>query len=344
MPIASVPRRLALVLAAVCLPLAGAGAQSEVAPWTPHVALVVDDSADNAVARSSPGAEAAHWALAGAFAAHGFAVTDAGTADLKAGRVLDDHVPRARAMEHGQQALSHVLPSAAPAFVALLRGQLARRPGAGEGAVLLGRVGVALVDARSFDPVTRVESELKRVDLPADCAPDCQRREGARALGLAATAMAGRVVGAIAEGRTDFEGAAAQAASRSTAAGVDTAWRCRGDRAEPYTLVFKRMEEGTVDAIVRTLTNADAPPPAGQFPCFRTHELLARDAGLRRYEYVSTASSAELTAWIAAVVADLGLVPERDVFVSYRDGRLILDTAEPQPGDRGPERSGARFQ
>jgi hypothetical protein len=39
-------------------------------------------------------------------------------------------------------------------------------------------------------------------------------------------------------------------------------------------------------------------------------------------------------------------VPERDVFVSFRDGRLILDTAEPLAGERAGsgERTQPRFQ
>jgi hypothetical protein len=346
MPIPVAARRLALVLSAIALPLGSAAAQSDVAAWTPHVALIVDDSADNAVSRESQGAAAFQWAFAGAFAARGFDVTEEGTADLKTGESLGKYAPRARAMEHGQQALSNVLPSGAPAFIALTRGHVARQDQGGGSAMLLGRVGVELLDARTFDQLARVESELQRVRVGPDCRTQCQRREAARALGLAATDMAGRVVAAIAEGQTDFEGAAAESTSRSTAGGMDAAWRCLGERATPYTIVFKRMQEGTVDAVVRTLTNGDAPPPAAQFPCFRSYELMARDAGMARYEYVSTASSMELTAWTSAVLEDMGLVPERDVFVSFRDGRLILDTAEPLAGERAGsgERTQPRFQ
>ena len=339
-------RRLAVLLSAIALPLGSAAAQSDVAAWTPHVALIVDDSADNAVSRESPGAAAFQWTFAGAFAAGGFAVSEEWTADRKAGESLEKYAPRNRSLEHGQQALSHVLPSGAPAFIALTRGNVARQDKGDGHATLLGRVGVDLVDARTFDRVTLVESELQRVQIGPDCNQDCQRREAAQALGLAATDMAGRVVAAISEGQTDFDGAAAETTARSTAGGMDAAWRCLAQRATPYTLVFKRMQEGTVDAVVRTLTNADAPPPAAQFPCFRSYELLAKDAGIARYEYVSTASSAELTAWTAAVLEDMGFVPERDVFVGYRDDHLILDTAEPMAGQRtdGSERKQPRFQ
>ena len=346
MQIPAAARRLALLLGAITLPLWSAAAQSDVAAWTPHVALIVDDSADNAVSRESAGAAAFQWSFAGAFAARGFAVSEEGAADRKTGESLAKYAPRARAIEHGQQALSHVLPSGAPAFIALTRGNVARQDKGDGTATLLGRVGVELLDARTFDTVTRVESDLQRVQIGPDCGPDCQRREAARALGLAATDMAGRVVAAIADGRTDFEGASADSTSRSTAGGMDAAWRCLGERATAYTIVFKRMQEGTVDALVRTLTNGDAPPPAAQFPCFRSYELMAKDAGMARYEYVSTASSMELTAWTSAVLEDMGFVPERDVFVSYRDGRLILDSAEPMAGDRagGGEREQPRFQ
>jgi hypothetical protein len=334
MPIRSAARSLTLLLAALCLPGGAASAQADIAAWTPHVALVFDDSAPDAISRKSMGAMPLRWSFAGAFAARGFAVTDEGAADVKAGEELPSNAARARAMEHGQQALSHVMPSGAPAVVGLNRGHVARRDKGDGHATLLARAGVELIDARTFETVTRVESELQRVQIGADCGDTCQSRAAARALGLAATDMGGRTVAAIADGQSLFSGGGGATGSQATAAGVDAAWRCRGAQATAYTLVFKRLQEGTVDAVVRTLTNGDAPPPAEQFPCFRSYELLARDAGLARYEYVSTASSTELTAWTSAVLEDMGLVPERDVFVSYGEGRLVLDSAEPMPGDR----------
>jgi hypothetical protein len=89
-----------------------------------------------------------------------------------------------------------------------------------------------------------------------------------------------------------------------------------------YTVTLRHLNTEDAMAIVEVM--------GGEFPGYRSLELIRSGAELRRYEYVTTASSAKLERWLTLLLLDMGLDPEREIVLRVQDGEILVERVLPQ--------------
>ena len=87
--------------------------------------------------------------------------------------------------------------------------------------------------------------------------------------------------------------------------------------AIPYTVEFRGFERLEALAIVGAM--------AGEFPGYRSHDLMSQTPGWRRYTYLTTATAAKLEAWLSILLGDMNLDPEKDVITHIHENRILVE-------------------
>lgn len=91
----------------------------------------------------------------------------------------------------------------------------------------------------------------------------------------------------------------------------------------------KRELNSTYTVTMRHLSTDDAMSimevMAEEFPGYRSHQLIRRGASLRRYEYVTNASSSKVEKWLTLLLKDMGLTPDREIELRVRDGEISIE-------------------
>jgi len=96
--------------------------------------------------------------------------------------------------------------------------------------------------------------------------------------------------------------------------------------AIPYTVTFIEFERREALAIVGAM--------AGEFPGYRSHNLISQTPGVRRYTYLTTATAAKLEEWIATLLGEMNLDPEKDVYTHIRGNRIFVEKIGAARGNR----------
>lgn len=92
----------------------------------------------------------------------------------------------------------------------------------------------------------------------------------------------------------------------------------RADRLEDvYTVTMRHLPTEDAMSILSVMTE--------EFPGYRSHEMIRGGNQVRRYEYVTTASSSKIERWLTLLLLDMGLDPERDVVLMMRNGDIVID-------------------
>lgn len=99
-----------------------------------------------------------------------------------------------------------------------------------------------------------------------------------------------------------------------------------GGVAIPYTVTLLDFERREALAIVGAM--------AGEFPGYRSHDLISQTPGVRHYTYLTTASAAKLEEWIAVLLGEMNLDPENDVVTHIRENRIVVQKIGAARGDR----------
>lgn len=89
-----------------------------------------------------------------------------------------------------------------------------------------------------------------------------------------------------------------------------------------YTVTFRRLSTEDALSIVGVMTDG--------FPGYRSHALMRSGTVLRRYEYVTTASAAEIERWLTLLLIDMRLDPQHDVALGVRDGDIRIERVLPE--------------
>jgi len=88
-----------------------------------------------------------------------------------------------------------------------------------------------------------------------------------------------------------------------------------------YTVTFRHLSTEDALSIVDVMTDG--------FPGYLSHDLVRSGTALRRYEYVTTASSAEIERWLTLLLLDMGLDPQHDIALGVRDGDIRVERVLP---------------
>ncbi|MDF1794313.1 MAG: hypothetical protein P1U88_20540 [Thalassobaculaceae bacterium] len=96
-----------------------------------------------------------------------------------------------------------------------------------------------------------------------------------------------------------------------------------GERAleAVYTVTFRHLSTENALSIVEVMSDG--------FPGYRSHDLVRSGTALRRYEYVTTASAAEIERWLTLLLLDMDLDPQREVVLGVRDGDIRIERVLP---------------
>ena len=89
-----------------------------------------------------------------------------------------------------------------------------------------------------------------------------------------------------------------------------------------YTVTLRYLSTEDSLAVVEVMRE--------EFPGYRSHELIRSGPEMRRYEYVTTASSAKLERWLTLLLLDMGLDPENEVLLRVRDGEIVIEHVLPR--------------
>ena len=68
---------------------------------------------------------------------------------------------------------------------------------------------------------------------------------------------------------------------------------------------------------------------AEEFPGYSSHDLIRRAGDIRRYAYVTTASSVKLERWMHMLLLDMNLEPGNEVELIMRDDEIIVERVIP---------------
>ena len=91
----------------------------------------------------------------------------------------------------------------------------------------------------------------------------------------------------------------------------------------PYTLTLRHFSDREAVTMVRAM--------AEEFPGYRSHELIAKSAAVRDYEYLSTAKVFKLEEWLYRLLWHMGFDTERDVLIQVDGIHLVVDKLVPSP-------------
>lgn len=102
-----------------------------------------------------------------------------------------------------------------------------------------------------------------------------------------------------------------------------------------YTLVLRSFSDYDAHAVVRVM--------AEQFPGYRSHNLVAKDGAVRRYDYRTTAKAIKLEEWLYLLLRDMGFDVRQGIRIRVRGSEIQVDMLSPRsepapdPGDGGDE-------
>ncbi|MCR9073101.1 MAG: hypothetical protein NXI18_15415 [Alphaproteobacteria bacterium] len=88
-----------------------------------------------------------------------------------------------------------------------------------------------------------------------------------------------------------------------------------------YTVTFRQLSTEDALSIIGVMTDG--------FPGYRSHDLMRGGVALRRYQYVSTASVAEIERWLTLLLVDMDLDPQRQVFLGVRGSDIWIERLTP---------------
>lgn len=91
----------------------------------------------------------------------------------------------------------------------------------------------------------------------------------------------------------------------------------------PYTLTLRHFADREALAMVQVM--------AEEFPGYRSHNLIAKTAAVRDYEYLSTAKVFKLEEWLYLLLRHMGFDTERDILIQVDGTHLIVDKLVPSP-------------
>ena len=96
--------------------------------------------------------------------------------------------------------------------------------------------------------------------------------------------------------------------------------------AIPYTVEFHNFERLEALAMIGAM--------AGEFPGYRSHDLMSQTPGGRRYTYTTTATAAKLEEWLSILLGDMNLDPEKDVITRIRENRIVVEKIGAAPDNK----------
>ena len=73
---------------------------------------------------------------------------------------------------------------------------------------------------------------------------------------------------------------------------------------------------------------------AEEFPGYSSHDLIRRAGDIRRYAYVTTASSVKLERWMHMLLLDMNLEPGNEIELIMRDDEIIVERVIPAGNKR----------
>ena len=100
-------------------------------------------------------------------------------------------------------------------------------------------------------------------------------------------------------------------------------------RLTSYALTLRYFNDREAITIIRAMRE--------DFPGYRTHSLISKTAGVRRYEYRTTAKVYKLEEWLYGLFRDMGFDPNRDTLVEVQGTRITVDKLAPKPPDAVPD-------
>ena len=100
----------------------------------------------------------------------------------------------------------------------------------------------------------------------------------------------------------------------------------------PYTVSLLNFNRSEALAIVGAM--------AGEFPGYKSHNLISQAPAVRHYSYLTTATPAKLEEWIAILLGQMNLDPDKDVATRIRENQIVIEKIVATPGQRrsGDER------
>jgi len=196
--------------------------------------------------------------------------------------------------------------------------------------------------ARSLDFATRIETriegelydvannqlldsyELPRsvYSAPASCNATCLTETvGDKARDIA-TSLAEILAVKL---RQHASAAGAPSGAVATATGGDAA-----GMVTTYTLTFRNFPTAEIMSIVNVMRD--------EFPGYSSHNVLEQRPAVARYEYVSTAKATKIQEWLALLLMDMGIEPDRQAALIVRDNQVMIDKIVGAP-PAGPARA-----
>ena len=101
-----------------------------------------------------------------------------------------------------------------------------------------------------------------------------------------------------------------------------------------YTLVLRYFGDRDAHAIMKVM--------AAEFPGYRSHNLLTKDAEVRRYRYRTTAKAFKLEEWLYLLLDDLGFDAEAAVRIAVDGPQIVVDQLSPKRVQARPPRGPGR--
>ncbi len=89
----------------------------------------------------------------------------------------------------------------------------------------------------------------------------------------------------------------------------------------PYTVTFRLFDRREALTMIAVM--------AEEFPGYRSHQLMRTDQGVRRYAYVTTATTARMEEWLAILLADMNFDPDRDVRIAIEGTDITVERIVP---------------
>ena len=96
----------------------------------------------------------------------------------------------------------------------------------------------------------------------------------------------------------------------------------------PYTITLRHFTDREALTMLQAM--------AEEFPGYRSHDLIAKSAAVRDYEYLSTAKVFKLEEWLYVLLWHMGFDSERDVLIQVDGIHLIVDKLVPGPSRPAP--------
>lgn len=305
-----------------------------------RILVVGEDSDSSTVSRQSDVFKRVTSELQRVMADHGHRMVDEEMVAVNCGWKIKTRRPKTELFEAAKLANSCDKPNTHSRFMAMFR-MFADKKSAGYATMLRLRLVGEVYDLTTNELVTSITYPRDRAALEFSAPADCDKNCVTNHIGLHSADMAtsvGETLGRILDGRlvgASYTEADNEHSANQQAQTKDNCCPDCCDTATTYQVTLRSFSTVRAMALIGMMSE--------EFPGYISHEIISKQPGIWKMEYVTQARVAKLDEWLNTMLMDMELDPDRDVIISILDGSLVLEKLS-RDGQPLPRRVGPSFR